>query len=343
MNLKELSKLVGLSQTTVSRALNGYPEVSEATRKKVQDAADAHNYSPNTQAQSLATGRAFAIGHVIPLSTKRELVNPVFSDFVAGAGETYSSNGYNMLLSVVPDEKEERAYRDLMMKRNVDGVVIHAPRMNDSRISLMTEIGLPFIVHGRASGQDLPYSWIDVNNTSAFERATEFLLDLGHTEIALINGLETMDFAYRRRKGFETAMAKRGVKPNPSFMRSDKMTEVYGYQTATEMLCSENAPTAFLASSMIIALGIRRAIEEAGLKMGKDVSVITHDDMLSYLTNGDTIPVFTSTRSSVRDAGAMTAQMLIDIINSNSKTPVNKLLEAELTVGGSTGPAPIRA
>ena len=109
MNLKELATKLGLSPTTVSRALNGYPEVNEATRERVMAAAKRHNYRPNTRAIRLATGRALAIGHVIPLATRHEIMNPIFADFIAGAGEIYSRNGYDMLLSVVPDEDEEKA------------------------------------------------------------------------------------------------------------------------------------------------------------------------------------------------------------------------------------------
>ena len=103
MNLKELSQTLGLSQTTVSRALNGYPEVSEATRQRVEAAARTHNYRPNTRAKSLATGQAMAIGHVIPLATRHEMVNPVFADFIAGAAGTYARHGYEMVLSVIED------------------------------------------------------------------------------------------------------------------------------------------------------------------------------------------------------------------------------------------------
>ena len=87
MNLKQLAESLGVSQTTVSRALNGYPEVSEKTRARIVAAAKAHNYSPSTRAKSLATGRAMAIGHVIPISNNSEIVNPIFADFIAGAGE----------------------------------------------------------------------------------------------------------------------------------------------------------------------------------------------------------------------------------------------------------------
>jgi LacI family transcriptional regulator len=339
MNLKQLSEQLGLSQTTVSRALNGYPEVNEETRVRVIDAARRHNYRPNTRAKSLATGRAMAIGHVIPISTKHEIVNPIFSDFIAGAGETYSAAGYDMVLSVVSDDEEADAYRQFKARGTVDGVILHGPRLNDPRIPLLHDIGLPFLVHGRSTGATLPYSWLDVNNRRAFERATEFLLDLGHRRIALVNGLEYMDFAIRRRTGYETALKSRGVAPDPALMRSDEMTEYLGYRSAMEMLDRPDPPTAFLTASLISAFGVRRALEDRGLKIGRDISVVTHDDELSYLRNGEDVPIFTATRSSVREAGRRTAQMLLDLIRLQSTEPVSRLLEAELMVGMSTGPA----
>ncbi|GKY87691.1 substrate-binding domain-containing protein [Sinisalibacter aestuarii] len=338
MKLKELSELLHLSQTTVSRALNGYPEVSEATRKRVQAAAAAHGYRPNIRARSLATGRALAIGHVIPLTSKHEMVNPIFADFIAGAGEVYSARGYDMLLSLVADEEQEHAYRELKTKGAVDGLIIHAPRTGDRRIHLLNEIGLPFVVHGRATDADEPYCWVDMNNTHAFRRATDLLLDLGHRRIALVNGLESMDFAQRRRAGFEEAHAARGLAPDPALMSSDEMTEGYGHDTARALLAADAPPTAFLVSSIITAIGVRRAIEELGLRMGRDVSVITHDDDLSYLQNRADVPVFTATRSSVRDAGRRAASMLLDRIENPGAEPCQELFEAELLLGQSTGP-----
>lgn len=340
MNLKELSENLGLSQTTVSRALNGYPEVSEKTRRRVSDAARQHNYRPNTRAKSLVTGGAMAVGHIIPISTKHEIVNPIFADFIAGAGETYSNAGYDMVLSVVSDADEKHAHREMKAKRNVDGVIVHGPHQNDWRIPQLHEIGLPFVVHGRATGTALPYSWLDVNNRHAFERATNLLLDLGHRRIALLNGLENMDLAIRRRAGFESGLRARGLDPDPALMRSAEMAESYGCSAALAMLSASSSPTAFLTSSLLIALGARRAIEEAGLKLGRDVSVVTHDDDLSYFRNGDEVLIFTATRSSLREAGRLAAQMLLDWIADPAIGQQERLLEASLVIGRSTGPAP---
>ncbi len=338
MNLKQLSETLGLSQTTVSRALNGYPEVNAETRLRVEAAAAKHGYRPNSRAKGLATGKSMVIGHVIPSSSRHEMVNPIFGDFVAGASKTYAEHGYDMMFTNADDTSIEAAYRNLFQRGAVDGVVLQGPKVNEPRIEVLTRMAVPFIVHGRSTGVQAEYDWIDVNNKSSFQRATQFLIDLGHRRIALINGLEDMDFAQRRRAGYLDALKQAGLTPDAALMRSAEMTEVYGHRETHQMLQIEEPPTAILASSMITAIGVRRALEEAGLQMGRDISVIAHDDDLSYLKNGQDVPIFTATRSSVRDAGEMAAEMLIQRIKSPG-APVNtSLLEAELVVGRSTGP-----
>lgn len=338
MNLKELSEILGLSQTTVSRALGGYPEVKESTRKRVAEAAARHDYRPSRRATHLATGRSMSIGHVIPLSSNHEMVNPIFSDFLAGAGEVYGRNGYDMLLSVVRDQDELSAYRDFATKGAVDGVIVHGPRLEDPRIGLLQEIGLPFVVHGRAPTENASYSYVDINNGSAFRRATELLIELGHRRIGLVNGLESMDFARRRRRGFLEALEAAQLQADGEMMFSLEMTEHHGHRAMKQMLALDTPPTAVLGSSIIVGIGMRRAIHEAGLKIGQDVSVVIHDDALSYLRNGETVPLFTATRSSVRAAGERCAEMLLAQIGNADANPVQEIWECDLMIGQSTGP-----
>lgn len=339
MNLKDLSKALGLSQTTVSRALNGFPEVNDATRRRVVEMAAKLGYAPNQQARRLAKGVSMSIGHVIPLSL-HEMMNPIFMEFIAGAGETYSRHGYDMILSVVEDHRETDAYYEITAKKKADGVIVHGPRVEDTRHELLDELGMPFVVHGRIPGSEETTSWVDVNNRGAFERATNLLLDLGHRRIALLNGTEHMDFAFRRRDGYEKAHRARGLEPDPVLMRSADMTEPFGREHALEMLAFSNPPTAFIVSSMITAIGVAAAIELSGLQMGRDISVITHDDELSFLPNSGDVPVFTCTRSSVRMAGREAAQLLIDKIATGDTSPSSRYLQSELIVGRSTGPVP---
>ena len=341
MNLKELSGILGLSTTTVSRALNGYPEVNAETRARVMAAARRYDYAPNQVARRLATGRTHAIGHVIPLAT-HQMINPLFADFIAGAGETYSAGGFDMILSVVQDRDEHEAYRTMISHGKVDGIMVHGPKLDDGRIDLLDELGVPFVVHGRDGRDEASYSWLDMNNRRAFLRATEFLLDLGHRRIALVNGLETLHFARRRRIGYENALAAHNVEIDPDLVRGADMTESFGFGAARDMLALVDPPTAFVTSSIMIALGVQRALGEAGLRSGRDVSIVTHDDDLSFLPNSGPVPMFTATRSSIRQAGRRAAEILLARIANPSQPSQHELLEAELTVGRSTGPAPER-
>ena len=338
MNLKQLSEFLDLSQTTVSRALNGYPEVAEETRRRVMDAARRFNYRPSPTASQLATGKSRTIGHVVPL-TEHTFIDPHFSDFIAGAGETYASSGYDMLLSVIGPDEELATYKSLADSRRVDGVIVHAPHGSDERIGHLNEIGLPFVVHGRTFDCEDVYSWLDVNNKRSFRRATELLIDLGHSRIAHINGLESMCFAIRRREGFLDALESRGIVPDPKLLISGEMNEPLGYDATRTFLSLPSPPTAIMTSSVIPALGVVRAVQEAGLSIGRDISLITHDDCLSFLQRGGDVPLLTSVRSSIREAGSKVAANVIRLIENPDCGPINELWEAELVLGQSTGPA----
>lgn len=339
MNLKQLAELLNLSTTTVSRALNGYPEVNAETRDRVIAAARRYSYAPSQVAKRLATGRSHTIGHVIPL-TSHQMINPIFADFISGAGEAYSDAGYDMLVSIVPERDEAEAYRTMAKQRKVDGILLHTPHLRDPRIDLLQKLGLPFLMHGRDSRPEDAYCWLDINNRRAFLRATDFLLDLGHRRIALLNGMEVMHFAQRRRNGYESALAERSIALAPELIRTAEMTEAFGHDSLIEMRTLPDPPTAFLTSSIIVALGAQRAAHELGLRPGRDISIITHDDDLSYLRNSGAVPMFTATRSSIRAAGRRCAEMLIALIESPDTAPRQELWEVELTLGQSTGPCP---
>ena len=337
MNLKELSNKLNLSQTTVSRALNGYPEVGEKTRARVIEAARRYNYHPSYSAKRLAMGKSHAVAHVVPQNPQHSMINPHFSDFIAGAGSTYAKFGFEMLISVVPYDEQEKCYRELARSKRVDGVIVHGPFKHEPRIALLQSLELPFVVHGRTEESNIDYSWLDVNNRSSFKRATNFLLDLGHERIALLNGIEEMDFAYRRRLGYEAALTQRDIEVDPSLIFSSDMIEPYGYDVTKSLLQRENAPTALVTSSVLTALGVVRAAQECGLQIGKDLSVVTFDDELSFLQYPG-VPLFTSVRSSIMNAGRRLAEILLEQIDNPEKPPMQELWETDLVVGRSTGP-----
>lgn len=340
MNLKELSQLLGLSQTTISRALNGYPEVNEETRQRVVEAARRTGYRPNRAAQRLATGRAGSIGLVMPISSSHQS-DVHFGEFQLGLSEEALKHDFHFVIMPAHARDEEQAIRWIVASGNVDGYYLAYLRAHDARIAMAKSLGVPFIVHGRAHGLPIDYPFLDVDNEAAFYDAAKLLLDLGHCRFALLNGPEEFDFAIRRKIGMERALAERAMVLDPARVRHSPMTDEYGVRGMAELLQLPEPPTAVLCASTVLALGAVRAINMAGLKLGHDVSLIAHDDVLPLLKPENFTVPLTTTRSSLRAAGIRVAQRLIAKINGvDQDSPDHELWRADLVVRASTGPAP---
>jgi LacI family transcriptional regulator len=181
---------------------------------------------------------------------------------------------------------------------------------------------------------------MDIDNTGAVERATSHLLDLGHRRIALLNGLKGRTFAEHREIGYLAALSARGVPFDPALMGNSAFTDEVAFRLAQAMLELRPRPTAFLAGSMMTALGVFRAIRQAGLVLGKDVSMIAHDDVFPYLNADNMYPTMSTTRSSIRQAGMRIAELILQILNGKSPEDVHELWPVELVLRESSGPIP---
>ncbi len=337
MNLKELASNLGLSQTTVSRALNGYPEVNEATRLRVTEAAARLGYRPNASARRLATGRAGAVGIVYSTS---EGYGPHTIEFLGGLGSRLAADEIDILVSTVDSFEEElAAYRRAIASKKIDAIVLHSPRPNDARVALLNELGLPFILHGRTES-DAPVAWLDIDNTAGAERATDHLVRLGHRNIALLNGPRGVVFAMHREAGYRQALAHHGLTPSPALMANGLFTDEVGFRLAQAMLERTPRPTAFLAGSMMTALGVFRAIRSAGMVLGKDVSMIAHDDVFPYLNADTMVPSMSTTRSSIRAAGTRLAELLTQMLAGKPASDIHELWPVEVVLRESTGRGP---
>ena len=337
MRLKDLAEHLGLSQTTVSRALNGYPEVNEATRLRVAETAERLGYRPNASALRLATGRSSTVGLVLRGAYE---LGPHMSEFMAGLGSGLAEHEVDILLTTVENAADEMAaYRRAASSQKVDAFILHSPSVHDERAELLCALDIPFVLHGRTEiGR--PVAWLDIDNASAIERATSHLLDLGHRRIALLNGIKGRTFAEHREIGYLAALGARGVAVDPALMSNALFTDEAAFRLAQTMLELRPAPTAFLAGSMMTALGVFRAIRQAGLVMGTDVSVIAHDDVFPYLNADNMYPSMSTTRSSIRQAGTRVAELILQILAGKKIEDVHELWPVELVLRESTGPAP---
>lgn len=333
MKLKDLAEHLGLSQTTVSRALNGYPEVREATREMVMEAAERLGYRPNASARRLATGRVGAVGFVLRSPSE---FGPHTTEFIAGLSKSLAAENLDILLSTVESYEEELdTYRQAAASQTVDAVVLHSPRVHDERVELLLDLGIPFVLHGRTE-VERPHAWLDIDNRGAIERATAHLMDLGHRRIALLNGLRGLTYAEHREAGYRAALAARGVGIDPVLIANATFTDEAGFRLAQAMLDLPERPTAFLPGSMMSALGVFRAIRQAGLELGSDVSMIAHDDVFPYL-NADTMyPTVSTTRSSMRAAGTRIGELIVQLLNGKPAGAIGELWPVDLVLRQSS-------
>ncbi len=334
--LKDVAQYLGLSPATVSRALNGFPEVGANTRARVVAAARELGYTPNSNARRLATGKAGVVGMIFR-SSHNLMVDPHFTDFLAGLCSRLANSEIDLLFHVAPPGQQLAHYIRFMNSGSIDGMIVSAPEMEDQRIEAMLARGFPFVVHGKHS-DDVPYAYYDIDNDGALSAATRLLCAFGHTRIAFLNGPKDLAFAEQRETAFLRTLDTHGFSVPAAFISHDEMGEEAGYARASAMLKRQPGPTAFICSSSLLALGVYRALNEAGLAIGRDISVIAHDDVLPHMrTEHFSVPL-TVTRAPIRDASLHLADMLAEVIAGADPHTLQKTEPVDLVVRESTGP-----
>lgn len=341
--LKDISEELGLSVATVSRALNGFPEVNSRTRAQVEAAAKRLNYRPNRLAQKLQSGRSGLIGMIIRPDPK----NPAdrsFVEIMMGLSQELAAHDMDMVFQVAIDSDPVTPYRRMIEKNLVDGFILNAPRVDDARIRFLTEAGVPFVLHGRSSGAaDYPY--YDIDNAFVGQQAVSLLADLGHRRIALLNGPDDWAYADQRHRGVKQALAARGLSiPDGFLLRDDQMPD-FGYRVALALLAKDvgSRPTAIICGSTIHADGVYRAARDLGLSIPSDLSVIAHDDAVPELRAINFNPALTVTRAPLRDACNPLASALIGALEGRPTHMLQVTTQPELIVRQSTGPNPDRS
>lgn len=338
MNLKELAAELGLSQTTVSRAMNGYPEVSEETRARVRAAAELHGYRPSAAARRLATGQSGTLGLIFP-AERNSLSDLIFTEFLGGCVEKAGDLGYDITLAMARGSvTEEAVYRRTVRNARVDAMIVSSPLIEDPRPALLQSLNKPFIVHGRTRSKQ-PYAFLDIDNRGAFRSATSLLLDLGHRDIALLNGECRFNYATDRKNGYLEALSTIGSTRRDDLLCEAPMLEQTGYAQARALLAAEKPPTAFLCSSITQAIGAARACAEAGRKVGIDTALIAHDDRLHELRAETFDPPLTTTQSSIGDAGRRVVELAIGLLRHPGQPLPAEIWPVDLVVRRSTPPA----
>jgi LacI family transcriptional regulator len=337
--LKDISAELGLSVATVSRALNGFPEVSALTRDRVEQAARRLGYQPNRIAQRLVTGRSGMVGMIVRLKADMT-ADGTFFDVVTGLTAALAERELDLVLSVDHEDDPTAAYARMLDRGMVDGFILNAPVPRDPRVAWLIHREVPFVLHGQTQGpQEFPF--YDIDNHAVSADAVALLAALGHRRIALLNGDMRLSFAHDRRAGFQAAMAQAGLAVPETMIAAESPSESYGYTAALAMLSAPCPPTALVCGSTLIAAGALQAARDRGLSVPADLSVIAHDDALPQFRAINFSPALTVTRAPLRDACQPLAQALVARIAGTAARELQTRRKADLIVRSSTGPAPL--
>jgi LacI family transcriptional regulator len=339
VTLKDIAKKVGFSVTTVSRALGGYDDVAEETRRLIMQTAEEMGYRPNIMARRLQKQRTDTLGFVIPTFGPR-FSDPFFSELLTGMGNEAASHDFDLLVSTRPPNTSEEAlaYERLVRERRVDGLMLTRTRINDARIAYLLEHNFPFAAFGRTRIEGA-YACVDVDGELGVFDATQHLIELGHRDIALILPPADLMFTVYRRDGFYRAMEAHRLAVEPAWEESSDLTERGGYAAASHLLSGSRRPTAIIAGNDLMAIGAMRAAREAGLNVGQDLSVVGFDD-ITLAEHAH--PPLTTVRQPIYEIGQRVCRMLVRILAGEPlrENESQVLFEPDLVIRDSSGPPP---
>lgn len=309
MPLKQLPSIhvvaqrAGVSIATVSRVLNRSKPVNDDTRRRVEEAVAALGYRTNTAGRSLAKSQSRLLMVLVP-----DFANPFYAQILQGAESVVRAAGYKLLLTdATSSDAAHQTALDAIYNRLADGVINLAhldddPALHDALHDLPWVNCSEFVPE---SG--LPY--VSIDHRQAAIDAVQYLLNRGHRRIGLVSADETFRWARLRHEGYEHAMQRAGIEPDPQLVRTALSLDYEaGAQAVGGLVALLEPPTAVFAVSDTLAIGAIKALRRAGRRVPGDIAVVGFDDLpLSAVFE----PALTTVSQPMRDLGAQAAEILL--------------------------------
>lgn len=326
ITITDVAEALGISKTTVSRAISGKGRIGESTRKRVLDYIEANNYTPNPIAKGLAQSKTYNIGWVMPGdSTVTDL--PFFQSCMIGVGEVATAADYDILISMVYDNDISQLER--VVKHNkVDGIILGRTLVEDERIDFLTKSGVPFVVIGSTDTKGVVQ--IDNNHIDACRELTAILIMKGVKKLALIGGGDNHVVNRTRRTGFERGLESQNIPLKDGLVYMNNETETEVERAVDDALRS--------GAECIICMDDRICYSVIG-KLRKDgISVPSQVKVASFYNSAileNNQPAITSLQYDPKELGAVACKTLLDYLDG--KQVADKvMLSYEVVLKGST-------
>lgn len=331
--IKDVARLAGVSPATVSNLLNGRPKMMSAeTEASVRAAIKKLHYRPNSLARSLVRQRTSTIGVIVI-----ELDTPLFLQGLPQIEQMGRDAGYNTLFCSAKDLKDERDALDLLVEKQVEGVIFlsTSENLDDSHIAALHNVGLPMVLINRTAREDL-FDKVYWDNRGGVAEAVEHLFRYGHRRIAFMRGPENRRSATERLEGYRLGLERCGIAFREEYVGIGDYSGAYERcaESVRKLLRLEPRPSAIIASDDTVAAIVFQSVKQAGIRIPDEVSVIGIDDQpfCKYLD-----PPLTTVQIPMIQACRQGTQLLLDRIAGKHHQPIQRVLKCPLIVRRSTG------
>ena len=330
-NIRDVAKQAGETPMTVSRVINNSGYVKDETRQRIEAVIEELHYVPNMLSRGLRIKESMTIGLVIS-----DISNPYWTKIIQGTESFASENGYQVILcNSSESEKKELAHLENLIKNQVDGILI-APITNSPKpIVFVQNQEIPIVV----IGYPMPDVEVDVVRCDTNEAAydiVKLLIALGHQRIAALTGPKQIVTATDRVDGYKRALNEAGIPIHDELIQYGHFSPEYGYKMAKEMLKLDPLPTAVITGNNFIAIGVTKALNEVGIRIPDDISVVTFDGPRRDLVID---PFFTMVSQPGYDLGEQAASILVQRLTKKTSSPFKEIiLPTEILTYSSTAP-----
>ncbi|MCA5892226.1 LacI family DNA-binding transcriptional regulator [Isoptericola sp. NEAU-Y5] len=324
-----IAREIGVSAPTVSKVLNGRPDVAAATRSRVEEALDRHQYRRRrTAPPAEGTGLLDLVFHRLGSTWSMEIIRGVES--AAAAART------SVILSELGGgHRPPQTWLDATLARPPIGVLLVASQLTTAQQRQLSSRAIPCVVIDTDGEPPAHVPTIGSDNWNGGLAATRHLLDLGHRRIAAIAGPSDMLCSRARLDGYRSALEQAGLTYDPGLVRSGNFEVMSGYEAGCELLDLPERPTAVFAGSDMQSIGLLRAAHERGLTVPDDLSIVGYDDLPVAEW---TTPPLTTVRQPLMEMGATAVGMLLDLAGGHDPFARRVNLSTELVVRSSTAP-----
>ncbi|MEU0550416.1 LacI family DNA-binding transcriptional regulator [Micromonospora sp. CA-249363] len=329
--LDAVAARAGVGRGTVSRVVNGSPQVSPEARAAVQQAIAELGYVPNRAARALVTQRTDSVALVVSESGERVFTEPFFAAIVRGISSGLLETPMQLWLAMAQSPVERERVEHHLTNQHVDGVLLLSLHDSDPLPTLLEERGLPAVLGGRPARMLQPGAqpawFVDVDNVGGARQAVEYLTSQGRRRVATIAGPQDMGAGLARLAGYTEAVKATGVGVNPDLIAYGDFSESSGATAMRRLLDACPDLDAVFVASDLMAFGALRTLRDAGRRVPEDVAVIGFDDA-PVARQAD--PPLTSVFQPVEEMGRQMARLLVARIRGDDLPAPHILLDTQL-------------